>query len=347
MEHEIRQTIPILFYHVWDNLPYPMYNRAYYESCDWFGCISKQTQNIVKNVYTDVKDWQVDYIPHGINHKVFFPIDDTHPEYLKRMVEIKKQIFKDLEPEFVMLYNNRNIRRKLASNIILAWKQFVESLPVDKRDKCLFIMHTQPIDPNGTDLPAVASTLAPDAKIYFSSGKVDSKDLNCLYNIADVTINMANAEGFGLGTAESLMAGTPIIATVTGGLQDQMRFLDGEGKPIKFNKKWGSNSDGRVKGTHGEWVFPLFPAARSLTGSPPTPYIFDDYADWQEAGKVMKEVYNLGRDERKRRGKVGREWMLTEEAGMSAEAMSKKFIEGIDKTLEKWTPKLRYNMYRI
>ena len=34
MEHEIRQTIPILFYHVWDNLPYPMYNKPYYESCD-------------------------------------------------------------------------------------------------------------------------------------------------------------------------------------------------------------------------------------------------------------------------------------------------------------------------
>ena len=50
MEHEIRQKVPILFYHVWDNLPYPDYNRPYYESCDWFGCISKQTENIVKNV---------------------------------------------------------------------------------------------------------------------------------------------------------------------------------------------------------------------------------------------------------------------------------------------------------
>jgi glycosyltransferase involved in cell wall biosynthesis len=347
MEHEIRQTIPILFYHVWDNLPYPMYNKAYYESCDWFGCISKQTQNIVRNVYTEAKDWQVDYIPHGINNRIFFPIDDTHPEHMKKMDEIKKQIFGVDEKDFVMLYNNRNIRRKLASNIILAWNKFIQSLPEHQRSRCTFIMHTQPIDNNGTDLPTVANTLAPDAHIYFSSGKVSPKDLNCVYNIADVTINMANAEGFGLGTAESLMAGTPIIATVTGGLQDQMRFLDEDGKIIKFNKKWGSNSNGKVKGTHGEWVFPLFPKTRSLTGSPPTPYIFDDFADWEDAADVIKEVYDLGRDERKRRGKVGREWLLSDEAGMSSKAMAKKFIFGIDKTLEKWTPRKRYEMYKI
>lgn len=347
MEHEIRQHIPILFYHVWDNLPYPHYNKAYYESCDWFGCISRQTENIVKNVWTDVKDWQVDYIPHGINHRIFFPIDDTQPEYMKRMLEIKKQIFGEVEPEFVVLYNSRNIRRKLTSNVILAFHNFVQSLPEEKREKCTLILHTQPIDPNGTDLPAVASTLAPGTRIYFSSGKVESKDLNCLYNIADVTINMANAEGFGLGTAESVMAGTPIIATVTGGLQDQMRFLDADGNPVKFNKDWGSNSDGKVKNTNGEWAFPLFPTARSLTGSPLTPYIFDDYSDWQEATEVLKQVYQMSRDERKRRGKVGREWMLTIEAGMSAEEMSMRFIHGIDKTIEKWEPRSRYSLYKI
>jgi len=347
MEHEVRQVMPILFYHVWDNLPYPMYNKSYYESCDWFGCISKQTENIVKNVFTEVRDWQVDYIPHGINHKNFFPIDDTQPELIKRMGEIKKTIFGDVEQDFVLLYNNRNIRRKLASNIILAFHNFVQSLPEAKRNRCTFIMHTQPVDPNGTDLPAVANTLAPGTRIYFSGAKVDAKDLNCLYNIADVTINLANAEGFGLSTAESLMAGTPIIATVTGGLQDQMRFLDDEGNPVKFNKKWGSNSDGKVKGTHGEWVFPLFPTARSLTGSPLTPYIFDDYADWQEAIVVIKQLYEMDRSERKRRGKLGREWMLTKESGMSAEEMSLRFIGGIDKAIEKWIPRQRYNLYKI
>jgi len=50
MEHEIRQHCPILFYAIWDDLPFPHYNRNYYESCDGIACISKQTHNIVKHV---------------------------------------------------------------------------------------------------------------------------------------------------------------------------------------------------------------------------------------------------------------------------------------------------------
>jgi len=50
MQHEIRQRIPILYYNIWDNLPYPMYNKVYYESCDALFAISKQTFNINRTV---------------------------------------------------------------------------------------------------------------------------------------------------------------------------------------------------------------------------------------------------------------------------------------------------------
>ena len=50
MEHEIRQTLPILYYAIWDDLPYPLYNREYYQSCDAIFGISKQSHNIHKQV---------------------------------------------------------------------------------------------------------------------------------------------------------------------------------------------------------------------------------------------------------------------------------------------------------
>ena len=50
MEHEIRIHIPIFYYSIWDDVPYPKYNRDYYRSCDALFCISKQTFNIVKQV---------------------------------------------------------------------------------------------------------------------------------------------------------------------------------------------------------------------------------------------------------------------------------------------------------
>jgi hypothetical protein len=48
-EHEIRQQVPILYYHVWDNGPTPLYNSNYYASCDGIFCISKLTYGIVHN----------------------------------------------------------------------------------------------------------------------------------------------------------------------------------------------------------------------------------------------------------------------------------------------------------
>ena len=50
--------------------------------------------------------------------------------------------------------------------------------------------------------------------------------MSLLYNCADVTILLSSAEGWGLSLTESLLTGTPIIANVTGGMQDQMRFKD-------------------------------------------------------------------------------------------------------------------------
>ena len=50
IEHEIRQQIPIFYYNIWDDLPYPRYNENFYESSDLIMNISKQTVNIVEQV---------------------------------------------------------------------------------------------------------------------------------------------------------------------------------------------------------------------------------------------------------------------------------------------------------
>ena len=61
-----------MYYNIWDDVPYPLWNEDYYESCDLLMNISKQTQNIVKNVIRRFPkpDWAVQYVPHGINENV-------------------------------------------------------------------------------------------------------------------------------------------------------------------------------------------------------------------------------------------------------------------------------------
>ena len=50
MENEIRPLVPMVYYHVWDNFPAPMFNRKYYLSNDRICAISKLTRDIVAEV---------------------------------------------------------------------------------------------------------------------------------------------------------------------------------------------------------------------------------------------------------------------------------------------------------
>ena len=348
MEAEIREAIPISFYHVWDDLPFPQYNRDYYRSCDSIACISKQTYNIVKNVVgqENLEPWQLKYIPHGIDSEEFYYKVET-PDKIAEAAMYRKRMFGEDDVDFVVLYNNRNIRRKMPGDIILAYREFLKKLPKDKAEKCRLVMHTQPVDENGTDIPRVIRDVAPEVKVVFSAERVPPQLMNLMYNNVDVVINMASNEGFGLSTLEALMTERMIIANVTGGLQDQMGFVDDKGNyldPDKhFNKNWGSNHDGKYK-KHGEWVFPLFPAQRALAGSPLTPYIFDDRCKWEDAADALKKIYDMPKEERARRGKLGREYALSQ--GMETKAMGKRFIEFFDNTFANWKPRARWKIYK-
>jgi glycosyltransferase involved in cell wall biosynthesis len=350
MEHEIRQEIPLMFYTIWDSLPAPMYNRNFYRSDDGLFCISKQTYNIVKNVLGDeAKEKTIVYLPHGVDHvNKFYPIAEDDTEGTELMSKVKTETLGGLDLDFTVFYNARNLRRKMTSDVLLAYNHFLQKLSPKEREGCRIVLHTAPIDQNGTDLTAVIKDVVPDVKAIFSNTRVDANVLNALYNLVDVTINLASNEGFGLGTCESIMAGTPILVNVTGGMQDQCGFRDDDGNLLHpdthYTKEWGSNHDGRYK-RHGEWAFPVFPKTRSLQGSPVTPYIFDDRCSWEEAGDRLYEIYQLGREERKRRGLLGREYGLTE-GQFTAERMGELFIESIDKTIENWSPRQRYTIVK-
>jgi glycosyltransferase involved in cell wall biosynthesis len=349
MEHEVRQTCPLFFYHIWDDLPDPKYNRDYYESCDWLGCISKQTYGIVKRVgnwdkekhWDKLQDWQVSYVPHGINSDLYKSVEV--PE------EFKQSIFGDKRYEFVLYWNNRNIRRKQPIDVILAFDKFVEQLPKEKRDKVCLLMHTETVQEHGTDLPrTIAECCSPETNVVFAPNRYTETELNYLYNIGDVTINVASNEGFGLATAESVMAGTPIIVNVTGGMQDQCGFeMDGKYLTADDYVKIGSlNNKKKYQNTkHGEWVKPIWPV-RSTTGSVPTPYIFDDRVDFEDITPLIMDWYNTSKEDREKAGQLGRKWMLSDGL-LSREAMCQTLVDGMEGAFENWKPKQKFKLIEL
>ncbi len=339
-EAEIRKNIPISYLNIWDDYPAPLYNKAFYEACDLLMGISKQTVNINNIVLGEkAKNKITKYIPHGLNHKIYRPLETT--EEIEAMEKMKLDLFGKDEVDFVLFFNSRNIRRKQIPDTMWAFKMFLDGLPKEKANKCRILLHTELSHEAGTDLEAVRELLFEDQypnAVIFDTKKWSTSQLNMLYNMTDCQILLTSNEGWGLTLTEAMLAGNPIIANTTGGMQDQMRFEDKDGKWFTPTPEVPSNNSGRYK-KHGEWAFPVYPTSRSIQGSPQTPYIWDDRCKPEDAADRIREVYDLGKEKRKELGAKAREWCLSEEAGFTAEQQGKRVIEALDELFNTWEPR--------
>jgi len=349
MENEVRKKIPMIYLNIWDDLPAPLYNKSYYESCDALMAISKQTKNINDMVLGEkAKSKVIRYVPHGINDEMFYPITPDMKEDYAKVQEMRKRYFGDNQPEYVVLYNARNIRRKCTSDLIAAYAHFCDKIGKEKAKKCALLLHTQPLDENGTDLPAVTDLLCDPEyqRVVFCDNKYNTQDMNIMYNCCDVTALVSSNEGWGLSITEGMMCGKPFIATVTGGMQDQMRFEDEAGKWLELTPELPSNHFGTYK-KHGKWAFPVYPSNMSIVGSIPTPYIFDDRADFRDIADRMEEVLNLTPTQKAEVAKAAREWVTSDEAMMTAKWMCRNVISTVEDTFVNWTPRPAHEFIKI
>ena len=339
MEQEIRKNIPITYLNIWDDYPAPYYNQAFYESCDLLMGISKQTVNINKLVLGDkAKNKIIRYVPHGLSEKIYFPISPNHEQY-PQFTEFKNNLFQGKEFEFVLFFNSRNIRRKQIPDTMLAYKYFIDKLPIEKAKKCALVLHTELVTDHGTDLPVIKELFlnGDQYNVIFTNKIMNSNEMNFLYNSSDAQILLTSNEGWGLSLTEAILVGNPIIANVTGGMQDKMKFEDEEGNWFTPSPEIPSNNTGKYKKC-GEWAFPVFPNNRSIQGSPQTPYIWDDRCRPEDAAEQILAVYSLDKKERKAKGLKGREWALNE-AGLTSPLQGQRVIEAFDTLFKTWKPR--------
>lgn len=281
------------------------------------------------------------YVPHGIDSETFKPLPNTDPQ----LIEFRKKIFGTKDYKFVILYNSRNVHRKRTSNIMLAYRNMCDNLSKEEADKCVLILHTEIMQEAGTNLLAVKEAFCPNNNIIFSPGKLSPQDMCLMYNVADMTVNASSNEGFGLSCAESIMCGTPVTVTVTGGLQDQIGQVDDDGNPIEFTANFGSNNVGKYK-KHGIWAYPVWPVTRLVQGSIPTPYIFDDLATWEDFAKGFMYWYLMNNTKREACGAEGRRWAMNE-GGINAKNMGQQFIDGMDYVFQNWAKPDTFGIYSI
>ena len=164
MEHELRQHIPIFYYNIWDDLPDPHWNTNFYKSSNLLMAISKQTYGINKRLLPEYEDWQIKYVPHGINKMRFNKISDKGDTKFR---DFESKLGLD-KYKFKILYSNRNIRRKNPGDCALAYKHFMDGLTEEQRKECIFVFHSATVDENGTDMKAVCKTLLPEYPVIWT-----------------------------------------------------------------------------------------------------------------------------------------------------------------------------------
>jgi glycosyltransferase involved in cell wall biosynthesis len=280
IDNEIRSVAPLVYYHVWDNVPYPTFNRKWYLSNDVIASISKVTDDIVRNVAPEV---ELHHLPHAVNDSVFCKIEDRD---LIKGFKKENSIGIDSKgnERFTFFWNNRNARRKQSGSLMFWFNDFLDRVG---RDKATLIMHTEPKDPNGQDLLAIQEKLGfDDDQFKLSTSKLSIQQLSVLYNTVDCTINISDAEGFGLATLESLSTETPIIVNMTGGLQEQ----------VTNGKDW--------------FGIGIEPSSKAIIGSQEVPWIYEDRISGSDLVDAMVKMYEMPEKERLKMGKDGRKHVL-------------------------------------
>ena len=267
MEDEVRQVCPIVYWHVWDNDPYPAYNSPFYEGTDLINCLAYKTYEMVKPNFPE----KTNYIPHAFPKEIYYPLPDD------QIAKLRKENFGDRADWFFALWVNRNAARKMPGDVLTSWKMFLDEL--EKKEghrKGVLIMHTNPHDDAGPNLLANSELLGLQNNVWFSATQLDFEKMNIMHNITDTTVNISKNEGFGLSTLISMQVGKPIIGLCTGGITRQV---------IDYR-------DGTENGVA------LQPAVRSLIGSQLVPYIHEDFTTHADLRDAFMKIYSMTPEEK-------------------------------------------------
>jgi len=303
MEDEIHQICPIVYWHVWDNYPYPDFNTPFYESTDLINCHSHLTYEMVSEKFPE----KTNFVPHALPPDLFFPLPKEEKLNLK-----EQALGKDKKDDFVVFWMNRNARRKRTNDVLEAWSIFVKNLEEKhgKRDVTL-LMHTDPNDNEGPNLYSTADLFGIQDTVMFSTHRVGFEQINMMHNISDACLNISYAEGFGLATLEAMQAGTPIIAQKTGGLTRQV--VD--------------HRDGSENGVA------LDVDLRTLVGSQQVPYIYEDYCSNENIAEAIMKLYEKTPEEKEELSQKVLDYVNSE---FSFDKTIELWHETLVETLENW-----------
>lgn len=306
MADEINQICPITYWHLWDNAPWPEFNRVLYESTDLINCINWPTYEMVKERFPE----KTNYIPHAVPKDLFKPMPAQETRDFKA-----KLLGRDRVDHFTALYVSRNARRKMPADILKSWQMFLEELKQKHgHTNATIVMHCDPLDQEGTNLHSVVDMLGISQNLVFSKDRIGFEDMKVLYNVCDTIVNRSSNEGFGLPTLEAMMCGKPIIAIKTGGLTRQVE--DSE--------------------TGEQYGIALEPEVKSMVGNLMIPYIYEDFVSHKTLADAFMKMYEMGPEKRQ---ELGQKAMAHAHKDYDLDQVVAEWDRTLTQTIETWSNK--------
>lgn len=204
---------PDLLYRLPQWLPYDEWGRRYNVGY-WFWELAnfpgawRYACNLVDEVWVNTE-----FVANAVRqvhdrvYKIPFAIEFETPDS-----KFERQYFKLPTSGFLFLFSydfNSSAVRKNPDAVIEAFRH---AFPETTSNVCLVVKSING-EQNSVALTRLKSSLGNDPRIIWVDGYLSTDEMRGLLNIADAYVSLHRSEGLGLGMAESMYLGKPVIAT--------------------------------------------------------------------------------------------------------------------------------------
>lgn len=185
----------------------PVLNNAI-RNADFWVAPSKFVEKVLLDAGFDKK--RVRYIPHGVNTKIFKPLNEEEKQKYREMTNYKNKFV------FLVVATNTGFEKNW-QGLFYAYKIFLAQNPGAKENTVLHC-HTSPHYPGGGsyDLELLGKMYGIAENLRFIVGMnlnagTPPEEMARLYNITDCYISATMGESFHLPALESMACGVPCI----------------------------------------------------------------------------------------------------------------------------------------
>lgn len=187
-----------------------------FAAVDVFFVPSQYSKNTLLLIFPFIQHEQIVVVLHGVDATLYYPLSHRDRLTYRRSLAIAPN-------QYMLLYSGRIDARKRLGLLIKSFHVFLKKKP----EAQLLLAVIAPINAAETaykqKIEALIHKLGIEKRVRWF---MDYKEMNALYNAADLVVNVSKDEQLPLVMFEALACGVPIASTSVGGVTEFLAAID-------------------------------------------------------------------------------------------------------------------------